>query len=198
MKFRNLILEDGRRRDVIRAVVKDIIKLYKEEDEGEFHLPNYYDEENDFYEFPNLGEAFLIEVILEQNEDLESFKVNADYYHNEGIIEVTIEYNPNNKTRITYDLVGELNEVIAHEIRHIDQKVKGTFDLNVDDVEDPYEYYTQPHELDAQVFGFKRLSKITKTPIDVVVKRWFKTHKDVHRLTDEQATDVISKILNYK
>jgi len=198
MKFRNLILEDGRRRDVIRAVVKDIIKLYKEEDEGEFHLPNYYDEENDYYEFPNLGEAFLIEVILEQNEDLESFKVNADYYHNEGIIEVTIEYNPNNKTRITYDLVGELNEVIAHEIRHIDQKVKGTFDLNVDDVEDPYEYYTQPHELDAQVFGFKRLSKITKTPIDVVVKRWFKTHKDVHRLTDEQATDVISKILNYK
>jgi len=198
MKFRNLILEDGRRRDVIRAVVKDIIKLYKEEDEGEFHLPNYYDEENDFYEFPNLGEAFLIEVILEQNEDLESFKVNADYYHNDDIIEVTIEYNPNNKTRITYDLVGELNEVIAHEIRHIDQKVKGTFDLNVDDVEDPYEYYTQPHELDAQVFGFKRLSKITKTPIDVVVKRWFKTHKDVHRLTDEQATDVISKILNYK
>jgi len=198
MKFRNLILEDGRRRDVIRVVVKDIIKLFKEEDEGEFHLPNYYDEENDYYEFPNLGEVFLIEVILEQNEDLESFKVNADYYHNDDIIEVTIEYNPNNKTRITYDLVGELNEVIAHEIRHIEQKVKGTFDLGGDDVEDPYEYYTQPHELDAQVFGFKRLSKITKTPMDVVVKRWFKTHKDVHRLTDEQATDVISKILNYK
>ena len=198
MRFRNLILEDGRRRDVIRAVVKDIIKLYKDEDEGEFYLPNYYDEENDFYEFPNLGETFVVEVVLEQNEDLESFKVNANYYHNEDIIEVTIEYNPNNKTRMTYDLVGELNEVIAHEIRHIDQKVKGTFNLDGPEEEDPHKYYTQPHELDAQVFGFKRLAKITKTPMDVVVKRWFKTHGDVHRLTDEQAQDVISKILNYK
>lgn len=198
MRFRNLILEDGRRRDVIRAVVKDIIKLYKDEDEGEFYLPNYYDDENDFYEFLKLGETFVVEVVLEQNEDLESFKVNADYYQNDDIIGVTIEYNPNNKTRMTYDLVGELNEVISHEIRHINQKVKGTFDLDVPEEKDPYKYYIQPHELDAQVFGFKRLAKITKTPIDVVVKRWFKTHGDVHRLTDEQAQDVISKILNYK
>ena len=102
-----------------------------------------------------------MEVVLEQNEDLESFKVNANYYHNEDIIEVTIEYNPNNKTRMTYDLVGELNEVIAHEIRHIDQKVKGTFNLDGPEEKDPYKYYTQPHELDAQVFGFKRLAKIT-------------------------------------
>ena len=198
MGFKNLILEDGRRRDVIRAVVKDIIKLYKDEDEGEFYLPNYYDDENDFYEFLKLGETFVVEVVLEQNEDLESFKVNADYYQNDDIIGVTIEYNPNNKTRMTYDLVGELNEVISHEIRHINQKVKGTFDLDVPEEKDPYKYYIQPHELDAQVFGFKRLAKITKTPIDVVVKRWFKTHGDVHRLTDEQAQDVISKILNYK
>jgi len=198
MRFRNLILEDGRRRDVIRAVVKDIIKLYKDEDEGEFYLPNYYDDEKDFYEFLNLGEAFVVEVVLEENEDLESFKVNANYYYNEDIIEVAIEYNPNNKTRMTYDLVGELNEVISHEIRHIDQKVKGTFDLDVPEEKDPYKYYTQPHELDAQVFGFKRLAKITKTPMDVVVKRWFKTHGDVHRLTNEQAQDVISKILNYR
>lgn len=198
MRFKNLILEDGRRRDVIRAVVKDIIKLYKDEDEGEFYLPNYYNDENDFYEFPNLGEFFVVEVVLEQNEDLESFKVNAGYYHNEDLIELTIEYNPNNKTRITYDLVGELNEVISHEIRHLDQKVKGTFDLDVPEEKDPYKYYTQPHELDAQVFGFKRLSKITRTPIDVVVKRWFKTHGDIHRLTNEQAQDVISKLLNYK
>ena len=71
MGFKNLILEDGRRRDIIRTVVKDIIKLYKDEDEGEFYLPNYYDDENDFYEFLKLGEAFVVEVVLEQNEDLE-------------------------------------------------------------------------------------------------------------------------------
>ena len=58
MGFKNLILEDGRRRDVIRTVVKDIIKLYKDEDEGEFYLPNYYDDTNDFYGFPNFGETF--------------------------------------------------------------------------------------------------------------------------------------------
>jgi hypothetical protein len=198
MKFKDLILEDGRRKEIIRTLVKDIIELYKKEDDGEFYLPDYKDEDKDFYEFPNFGEAFVLEVVLEPNESLESFKVDANYYKEDGVIELVIEYNPNNKTRMTYDLVGELNEIIAHEIRHINQKIKGTFDLSGPEEEDPYKYYIQPHELDAQVFGFTRLSKITKAPMDVVVKRWFKTHGDVHRLTNEQAQDVISKILNYR
>jgi len=196
MNYRELLLEDGRRREIIRTVVRDIIKVYKEEDDGEFYLPNYIDDEKDFYEFNNFGSEFIVELVLQPNENIESFKVDGNFYKDDDIIELILEYNPSNKTKITYDLIGELNEVIAHEIRHIDQRDKGTHDLSGPEEKDPYKYYTQPHEIDAQVFGFKRLSKITKTPFDVVVKRWFNTHKDVHKLNDKEVIDVMSKILN--
>ena len=35
---------------------------------------------------------------------------------------------------MAYDLIGELNEIVAHEIRHVDQKNKGMFDLNKKDL----------------------------------------------------------------
>ena len=59
-------------------------------------------------------------------------------------------------------------------------------------------YYTQPHELDAQVFGFKRISKLTKTPFDIVVKRWFNTHKNLHQMNDKDVKYVIEKIMEFK
>lgn len=198
MNYKKLILEDNRRRQVIRTLVRDIVKVYKEEEDGEFYLPNFINDKLDFYNFTSFDNDLILNLILQPNKKVETFKVDGEYYRNDDIISVTIEYNPEVKESITYDLVGELNEVLAHEIRHVDQKTKGMYNLDVPEEEDPFKYYTQEHELDAQVFGFKRLSKITKTPFDVVVKRWFKTHKDVHKLNDEQVIDVISKILNFK
>lgn len=198
MNYKKLILEDNRRRQVIRTLVRDIVKVYKEEEDGEFYLPNFINDKLDFYNFTSFDNDLILNLILQPNKKVETFKVDGEYYRNDDIISVTIEYNPEVKESITYDLVGELNEVLAHEIRHVDQKTKGIYNLDVPEEEDPFKYYTQEHELDAQVFGFKRLSKITKTPFDVVVKRWFKTHKDVHKLNDEQVIDVISKILNFK
>ena len=46
--------------------------------------------------------------------------------------------------------------------------------VNYDKIEkiesDPIKYYTQPHELDAQVYGFKRLSKLRNKPFEQVVR----------------------------
>jgi hypothetical protein len=192
-----LLLEDNRRRDIIRNIIRDIVKVYKAEDEGEFYLPMYINDEVDFYNFPGTdGLAVVLET--EMSEDVETFKVDANFYRNDGIIEIIVEYNPEIKEKIMYDLIGELNELVAHEVRHIDQRTKGTYDLDIPEEKDPYKYYIQPHEIDAQVFGFKRLSRLTKTPFDVVVKRWFKTHKDLHQLTDQEVQDVIARILNHK
>jgi hypothetical protein len=192
-----LLLEDNRRRDIIRNIIRDIIKVYKVEDEGEFYLPMYINDEVDFYDFPGT-EGLVVVLEVEMNEGVESFRVDANFYRNDGIIEIIIEYNPEIKEKIMYDLIGELNELVAHEVRHIDQRTKGTYDLDIPEEKDPYKYYIQPHEIDAQVFGFKRLAKLTKTPFDTVVKRWFKTHKDLHQLTDQEVQDVIARILNHK
>lgn len=192
------LLEDNRRRSVIREIVRDIIKVFKSEDDGEFYLPNYFDEEKDFYEFKELPVPLSVEVQIVENEEIKSFIINGEYLPEDEIIIIRIEYNPEVKMLIMYDLVGELNELIAHEIRHVDQSIKGTYELGGDEPEDPYEYYTQPKELDAQLFGFKRLAKITQKPLDFVIKNWFEKNKEIHNLTDEQIPDVINQILTHK
>ena len=192
------LLEDNRRRSVIREIVRDIIKVFKTEDDGEFYLPNYFDEEKDFYEFKELPTPLSVEMQLAKNDEIQSFVINGEYLHEDDIIIIRIEYNPEVKMQIMYDLIGELNELIAHEIRHVDQNIKGTYELGGDEPEDPYEYYTQQKELDAQLFGFKRLAKITQKPLDFVIKNWFEKNKEIHNLTDEQIPDVINQILTHK
>jgi hypothetical protein len=193
----NLLLENKKRRNVIRTLVKDIITVFKSEDEGEYYLPNYLDKE-DFYNFLDFNHDLVVELNLIEDTSLGGFKLDANLWRDEDVIEVTITYDPNIKNNITFKLIGELNEVIGHEIRHIDQKYRNLFDINVPEEKDPYKYYTQPHEIDAQVFGFRRLSKLTKQPFEVVVKEWFDTHEDVHKLNADEVDDVISKILKYK
>jgi hypothetical protein len=85
--------------------------------------------------------------------------------------------------------------LVAHELRHIYQQKYNTFDIDVEEPEDPFEYYTQPHEIDAQIAGFKRMSQITKKPFEEVVRNWFEKNKDIHRLDDNQKEEVIKMIL---
>jgi hypothetical protein len=198
MKYNDLLLENNRRREVIRVIVKDIISVFKQEEDGEFYLPNYINDDKDFYNFTNFENNLSVEVIINPNFDVDDFIVDGNYWGSDDIIEIIIDYNPDVKNKILYDLVGELNQVVAHEIRHIDQRNKETFDLDGPEEEDPYEYYTQPHEIDAQVFGFKRLSKIAKKPYEIVVKNWFDKHKDIHRLSNKEMEDVINILIKNK
>ena len=196
---KELISEQGKKRDVIRKVIKDIVTVFKNEDEGEYFLPEYFEDRDEMvYEFMTMGESFSIELIMEINDEIDSFKVNAEIYNEDHAIKLVIQYNFENKNQILYDLIGELNEVIAHELRHVDQNVRGTFVSKSYRGKDPVKYYTQPKELDAQVFGFNRLSKLTRTPFEEVVNRWFETHRDIHQLDDKGIKTVISKLLKFR
>jgi hypothetical protein len=196
---KELLSEQGRKRDVIRKVIKDIVTVYKNEDEGEFYLPEYFEDRDEMvYDFMTMGESFNLELILEINDEIPNFRVNAEIYNDEHLIKLVVQYNSEMKERILYDLIGELNEVIAHELRHITQDIRGTFVSKSYRGKDPVKYYTQPKELDAQVFGFNRLSKLTRTPFEEVVNRWFETHRDIHQLDDKGIKTVISKLLKFR
>jgi cupin superfamily acireductone dioxygenase involved in methionine salvage len=119
-------------------------------------------------------------------------------YREDDLIVINIQYNPKEKQKLLYSIIGELNEVIAHEIRHFDQYRTKKFDFSNGEEEDPVKYYTDPKELDAQVYGFNRLSKLSKKPFEEVVRNWFDTHKEFHNLKDDEVRYVISKILDYK
>ena len=196
---KELLSEQGRKRDVIRRVIKDIVTVFKNEDEGEYFLPEYFEDRDEMvYDFMTMGESFSIEMIMEVNDEIDSFKVNAEIYSDDHSIKLVIQYNSDKKNQILYDLIGELNEVIAHELRHIDQNIRGMFVSKSYRGKDPVKYYTQPKELDAQVFGFKRLSKLTRKPFDEVVMDWFETHRDIHQLDDKGIKKVIDKLLDYE
>ena len=181
-------------RNVIRTVVKDIVQIYKENNEGNFYLPEDLDEENMFYEFTDLPIPISFEVNLKPNKKIKDFKLNGEYWRNEDTISISIQYNPDGKEKHIYNLIGELNEIVGHELRHVYQKIKNTYDLEGEEEEDPFKYYTQPEEIDAQVFGFKRMSRMTKKPVETIMVNWFKKNKDIHNLNVDEVKKVI-KIL---
>jgi hypothetical protein len=196
---KELLSEQGRKRDVIRKVIKDIVTVFKNESEGEYFLPEYFQDRNEMlYDFMTMGETFSVELIMEINDEVDSFKVNAEIYKEDHTIKLIIQYNSDKKNQILYDLIGELNEVIAHELRHIDQDIRGTFVSKSYRGKDPVKYYTQPHELDAQVYGFKRLSKLIRKPFNEVVENWFETHRDIHQLDDKGIKKVMDKLFEYE
>ena len=196
---KELLSEQGKKSDVIRKLIRDIIIVFKNEEEGEFFLPEYFKERQEMlYDFMTMGETFTLELNIEINDEIDTFKVNGESYYSEGTIVVKIEYNQKNKNKILYDLIGELNELVAHELRHIDQNIAGTFVSRSYRGKDNVKYYTQPKELDAQVFGFKRLSGLTRRPFEEVAINWFETHRDIHQLDDKGIKKVLNKLFEFE
>lgn len=194
---KGILMESYKYDSIIRQIVRDITTIYKTEDEGEFYLPEDVNEEE--YEYHLKDISVTLELILETSSDVDDFMINANYYSDDDVIVVKIVYNPENKTKSTYKLVGELNELISHELRHNYQKNTGMYELGGDTDElTGYEYYTQDHELDAQYVGFKRMSKITRKPFEKLVKDWFENNKDIHQMDDEESKLVIDKILKFR
>ena len=197
LKIKSLLTENNNKREEIRKIVRDIISIFKKNDEGDFYLPEDVTGE-EFYDFDKIKAILTIELSIIVDDEVDGFSVNADWVSEDDVIELSISYNSENKNKLLYDLSGELNEIIAHEIRHIDQETTGSYNTKVRKGQKGKKYYTQPHELDAQIFGFKRISKLTKTPFDVVVKRWFNTHSNLHQMNDTDVKYVIDKIMEFK
>lgn len=191
------LLEQKMTRQPVREIVKSIIKIFKSYDEGDFVLPEDLNDEEMVYDFKKINTSFSIELKIEINENIETFIVDGNYWGDDETIEIIIEYNPEVKNKILYNLIGRLNEVVSHELRHIIQKEKGMFDLDVPEEKDPYKYYTQPHELDALKYGFKRMAKISKTPLEVVIKNWLDSHREIHRLNNDEMNKLLNKIIEF-
>lgn len=192
---KHLILERSKNSELIRQIVKDIIFIFKKETEGEYYLPEEIREDEIEYRYSNI--SISVELIIEQNKDVDGYMVNANFYINDDIIVIKIVYNPENKNQLLYDLIGELNEVVSHELRHLYQRDTEMYDLDVKEDREPFEYYSSPEEIDAQVEGFRRMKKITRRPFEELVRNWFRTHKEIHHLNEEEQEKIINMILDY-
>ena len=195
---KKVILEKAQKASYIREIVRDIITIFKKEDAGEFYLPEEFNEDIPYYELPS--SVIAVELIIAPSNDVDDFLTNANFSRNEDIIVVKIVYNSNKKNKILYNLIGELNEIIAHELRHQHQRDTGLFDLDnttSNEEEDGFIHYSKPEEIDAQVDGFKRMRDVTKQPFEELVRNWFRTHQTIHSMNPEDTKKVIDLILDY-
>ena len=190
-------LTEGRmNRFAIRTIIKDIVKVLKNEGSGEYVLPEDISDSMT-YNFDNGPEDITVELEIRPNKDINRFYVNGNYVKEIDIIEVLITYNPEqNLDRMMYDIIGDLNDLIAHELEHYNQYTTGEFDLEDDgESEESLHYYTKPYEIKAQIQGFKRLSKIRRIPLEHTIRNWFETHKDIHHLNEKDTETVIDTLL---
>jgi hypothetical protein len=176
------------KKGVVRKLVQDIIKVFKQ-GEGEYELPEDVSDEMT-YSFRGFDSEFNIEVKIDEDENIDGFELDGGYYDDDDTFEIHVIYNPKFFPEKYYDLIGELNELVRHELQHLIQAERG-IDRPTDET-DPEKYYLQPHEIDAQVAGFKRLSKIRKQPFEKIVRDFFRKNKT---LSDEAKERVVSAIL---
>lgn len=194
------ITESRMSRIAVRTTVKDVVYKLKDGEEGSFMLP---DEHGGEYSFTNLPFTYSVDLTLKIDNDLDGFKINGDFSSAlednvpDDVVEIIILFNPKTLKKHFYDIIGELNDIVSHELEHAYQYFKGEHTYKESPPES-FEYYTQPHEIKAQRVGFRRVAKLRKLPYKDVVRDWYENHKDIHGLTDDEIEKVIKIILNGK
>jgi hypothetical protein len=186
------ITESRMSKVAIRTTVTDIVHKIKEGKPGTFYLPGDSGEE---YYFTNLPFKYSVELIIQIDENMGGYQMDGDYSSEDDVIEVIIRFNPKTLRRNFYNIIGQLNDIVAHELEHGFQYNRDGR-IHEEPPTESFEYYTQPDEITAQRAGFRRVAKLRKLPYRDVVRDWFEDHKDVHGLTDDEMEEVIKIILN--
>jgi len=186
------ITESRMSRLAVRTTVTDIVNILKKGEGGYFMLPGQNGEE---YSFTNLPFKYGVDLTLEIDNESDGYQMNGDYSSDDDVIEIIIRYNPKTLRRNFYNIIGQLNDIVAHELEHGFQYNRDGR-IHQDAPTESFEYYTQPHEITAQRAGFRRVAKLRKLPFNDVVRDWFEDHKDVHGLTNDEMVRVIEIIIN--
>ena len=184
------IVEQRSMRKVTRDVIRDIVNFLKRKKAGDFYLP-----EEGFYSSEKYPLDFSVELTLKINTKNEGYKINADFVPDEDVVEILIIFNPNTLEKNLYGIIGELNEIVTHELEHGSQSYRGELEGFTNEKMKPFKYYTQPHEIPAQIKGFRRLSKLRKKSFESVVRDWFETHRDIHKLNNKEEEKIISILI---
>jgi hypothetical protein len=179
-------------RNAVRTTVKDILNIIKNKEKGEYHLPGENGEE---YSFSNLPFTYSVNLFVDIDDTIDGYQVGGNFSSDDDVIEVEIKFNPKTLRKNTYDIIGELNDIVAHELEHGFQYITEGKSYKTPP-SDSLGYYTQPHEVTAQRVGFRRVAKLRKLPFNDVVKDWFEDHKDIHGLNENEVGKVIQKIIN--
>lgn len=179
-------------RNAVRTTVKDILNIIKNKQKGEYHLPGENGEE---YSFSNLPFTYSVNLSVNLDENIDGYQIGGYFSSDDDIIDIDIKFNPKTLRKNAYNIIGELNDIVAHELEHGFQYITEGKTYKTPP-SDSFGYYTQLHEVKAQRVGFRRVAKLRKLPFNEVVKDWFEDHKDIHGLNENEVDKVIQIIIN--
>jgi hypothetical protein len=181
-------------RNAVRTTVKDILNVIKDKEPGEFYLPG---EDGEEYSFSNLPFTYSVNLFIETDNNIDGYQLGGNFSSEDDVVEVGIKFNPKTLRKNIYNIIGELNDIVAHELEHGFQYItEGK--VYQEPPSESLGYYTQPDEIRAQRVGLRRLAKLRKLPFNNVVSEWFDTHRDIHGLTENEQEIVINEILDRK
>jgi hypothetical protein len=199
----------------IRMIVRDITNIIKSKEYGSYNLPEdvssshnlEYDFDSDYKKF-NISRAynippFSIELTYDANFNMdEPYMLNAALLDDNETIGMVIIINPEHFPQLMYDLIADVNDLVAHEIEHIFQEYgmrpedESNYKLDGDEETKGIDYYTQKHEIPAQLKGIIRVAKLRKQPIEQVIMDWFKRSKYAHQLNDDEVIYMVDFLSN--
>jgi hypothetical protein len=107
---------------------------------------------------------------------LKPYNVEGHWDDDVYAIRIIVNIDSQADLSMMYDLIGELNDVVTHELEHVNQS-KGGYEFPEKEYEQNKRYYLQQHEIEAQVVGFKRKAKLQKRPIEEVIREYFERRK---------------------
>ena len=107
-----------------------------------------------------------------KDENIKPLDIQGYWDEDENQIEIDVNIADDADMDVMYELIGELNDVVTHEFEHAKQTKSGYVFPDVE-YKQPKRYYLQQHEIEAQVAGFKRKSKLQKKPIEEVIREYF-------------------------
>ena len=187
-------------------LVNDLMTVYDTGTSGYYQLPDdvpgskfvYYE----FEGFPSFSVECTINFDLEGNDYID---VDGNFIHdgndeddedNDYVVEVTINVNPKYIVDAREDVKDELFDIVGHELAHMIQK-ESHYDFPSDELTEPLKYYTQEHELEAQLVGFILKSRKTGKLIDDVVRDFFEGKKVKFNLSSSMIEELTTLVLKY-
>ena len=189
----------------IREIVRSLTNIIKTRETRTHYLPEEISDGETFeYKFKNIP-TFSVELNYDMDAMLEDdYKIDGKTVDDGDIIVIDLVINPNFFPAVMYDVIGDLNDLIAHELEHIYQDAWKRPKSEMDPYEGKEgerpkdkEYYKQPHEVPAELAGFRRVNKLRKEPIEKTIRDWFERNRNVHNLDDEDI-DELTEFLTQK
>jgi hypothetical protein len=177
-----------------RMIVKDIIRIIKNGDEGSWELPSDISDE-EYYPYDM---TVFFDWNFNWKEGNQKYFVDGDYDDETESMQVVVFLNKDFYPELMYDLVADLNDIIAHEYEHHKQylglrpdsevKIKGKQPKN-------YKYYLQSHEIPAVLQGFRRVMKLRKTGIEPVIDGWLQRNISNQDMSEKDQKKLRSELI---